>query len=350
MTPTDLETMHGTAPVINALPGEPVPYYLSSGEGLRFETDGQLWTVIARGADTAGLFDAAYVLGPRGAEAPFHSLASHQRSYFVVEGSVQVWLPGQSRILVPGDSVHVPEGTPVAYRMLSHMTRLLFFSAPSGALDALVGSQATVERHVYSPAGSGHAELLLPNGALVHDLPRVDTQDAWDERLPAGAEAYFLRSRTGDRRAWPDAINAYAARGRTTGGRYFAVDTLAAPQPYIIRHFHQQHTENFLCPSGRIWLWVNGEELLLTPGDFLHAPAGTVHSFAIAAHNTRMLGLLTSDVFEPFFDVTGVATDDLVHTEGLIDPSVVMGGMQAHPDLDVVVVGGPPQRVRATGL
>ncbi|WP_309126704.1 hypothetical protein, partial [Kocuria sp.] len=72
--------------------------------------------------------------------------------------------------------------------------------------------------------------------------------------------------------------------------------------------------------------------------------------FAVAAHNTQMLGLLTSDVFEPFFDVTGVATDDLVHTEGLIDPSVVMGGMQANPDLDVVVVGGPPRRTRAADL
>lgn len=350
MTAIDLETMHGTTPVINQLPGEPVPYYLASGEGLRYELDGQLWTVIARGTDTGGLFDAAYVLGPRGAQTPFHSLASHQRSYFVVEGSVQVWLPGQSRILVPGDSVHVPEGTPVAYRMLSHMTRLLFFSAPSGALDALVGSQATVERHIYSTRGTGNAELFLPAGARVHELDRTDPQDVWDEALPAGAEGYFLRSRTGDRRAWPDAVNAYATRGRNTGGRYFAVSTLAAPQPYIVRHFHRQHTENFLCLSGRIWLWVNGQEVLLTSGDFLHAPAGTVHSFAIAAHNTQMLGLLSSDVFEPFFDVTGVATDDLVHTEGLIDPSTVMSGMQANPGLDLVVVGGPPQRTRATGL
>jgi quercetin 2,3-dioxygenase len=74
-----------------------------------------------------------------------------------------------------------------------------------------------------------------------------------------------------------------------------------------------------------------------------------VHSFAIAAHNTQMLGLLTSDVFEPFFDVTGVPTDDAVHTEGLIDPSVVMGGVRSNPDLDLVVVGGQPERVRATG-
>lgn len=350
MTIADLETMHGLEPVIDTLPGECVPYYLASGEGLRYETQGQLWTVIARGADTGGLFDAAYILGPRGAETPFHSLPDHQRSYFVIEGSVQVWLPGQSRVLVPGDSIHVPEGTPVAYRMLSHMSRLLFFSAPSGALDALIGSEAAVQHHVYSPAAGGNSELLLPKGSRIHDLPRVDAQDIWDETLPTGDGAYFLRSRTGDHRAWPDALNTYAARGRTTGGRYFAVDTLAAPQPYIIRHFHQQHTENFLCLAGRIWLWVNGKELLLTPGDFLHAPAGTIHSFAIAAHNTRMLGLLTSDVFEPFFDVTGTPTEDPVYTEGLIDPSTVMAGIQVKPNLDLVVVGGPPQRVRATGL
>lgn len=339
--------MHGLPPVENALPGEPVPYYLASGEGLRYERDGQLWTVIARGADTGGLFDAAYILGPRGARTPFHSLRTHQRSYFVVEGSAQFWLDGQSRVLVPGDSIHVPEGTPVAYRMLSHMTRLLFFSAPSGALDALTGSDG-VERHLYSPAGTG--ELYLPGSAELHELPYGPAQDTWDDTLPATREGYFLRSRGGDRLGWPDSVNAYAARGRNTGGRYFAVNTLAAPQPYIIRHFHRQHTENFLCLSGRIWLWVNGTEVLLTPGDFLHAPAGTVHSFAIGAHNTQMLGLLTSDVFEPFFDVTGVPTDDFVHTEGLIDPSVVKRGIQGSPELDLVVVDGPPQRVRAAGL
>ncbi|TQN28392.1 quercetin 2,3-dioxygenase [Haloactinospora alba] len=341
MTSTDPEAAHGPAPVVNALPGEPVPYYLASGEGLRYETDGQLWTVIARGVDTGGLFDAAFVLGPRAAGTPFHSLPSHQHSYYVFDGSAQFWLPGQSRVLVPGDSIHVPEGTPVAYRMLTHMTRLLFFSAPSGALDPLVNSGREVERHVYSPGATITGRTPPLAGARVHDIPRAAARDVQDEGLPDGAEGYVLRSRTGDRRGWPDAVNSYLARGRNTGGRYVAVNTLAAPQPYIIRHFHQRHTENFLCLSGRIWLWANGKEVLLTSGDFLHAPAGTVHSFAISAHNTQMLGLLTSDVFEPFFDVTGVATDDHVHTEGLIDPSVVTDGIRHNPDLDLVVVSDP---------
>lgn len=340
MTEHDIESMHALAPVINDLPGEPVPYYLASGEGQRYEIDGRLYTVIARGADTGGQFDAAYILGPRGTAAEFHSLPAAQRSYVVMDGSVQFWLPGQSRVLVPGDSVHVPPGTPVAYRMLSELSRVLLFSAPSGAVDALIGDSAPTTRHVYSSSAI----------ATAHDLPATGAADGFDDGLPGGADGYFLRSRAGDRRGWPDAVNSYIARGRNTGSRYIAVNTLAAPQPYIIRHFHRQHTENFVCLTGRIWLWVNGTEVLLTAGDFLHAPAGTIHSFAIAAHNTQMLGLLTTDVFEPFFDVTGVPTDDLVYSEGLIDPTTVIQGIQTNPDLDLVVVGAPPERVRAPGL
>lgn len=353
MNHPDLDAVQAMKPLINQLPGEPLPYYLASGEGLRFERDGQLWTVIARSTDSGGGFDAAFVLGPRGAAAAPHSLPRHQRSYYVFEGSVQFWLPGHSRVLVPGDSVHIPEGTAVAYRMLSHMSRMLMFSAPGGALSALVDGGEQIQRHVYAASSSGQDNTPMPpllTGMERTDLAQRPATDEWDAQLPDGTEPYFLRGREGDRRGWPETINAFNARGRNTGGRYFSVDTLGSVSPYIIRHFHQLHTENFFCLAGRIWLWINGEEVLLTPGDFVHAPAGTVHSFALAAHNTRMLGVLTSDVFEPFFDVTGVATEDHVYTEGLIDPSVVIGGIKANPDLDLVVAGPPPERTRAPGL
>jgi quercetin 2,3-dioxygenase len=359
VTTFDLGAMHRTRPLINALPGEPAPYYLASGEGPRYEVDGQLWTVIARSVDTGALFDAAFILGPRGAGAPFHSLPDHQRSYHVFDGCVQFWLPGESRILVQGDSIHVPPGVPVAYRIVGHASRLLFFSAPGGALDVLLDDDAfdaaRVDAHVYSARGDAGVRsstgLLLPGGARLHDADFATASEAWDDELPAGAEPYFLRSMTGERRAWPNAINAFTARGRNTGGRYFSVLTTAAPQPYIGRHFHEHHTENFLCVSGRVWLYANGDEVLLTPGDFLHAPAGTIHAFAIERHDTRLMGILTPDVFEPFFDLTGDVTDDLMYGEGLVNPATFMARLAAHAaELDVVQVGPPPKRTRAVDL
>jgi quercetin 2,3-dioxygenase len=352
MTTVDLSAMNDKQLLVDALPGETAPYYLASGEGLRYEIDGQLWTVIARSIDTDGLFDAAFILGPRSAGTPFHSLTEYQRSYYVFGGSVQFWLPGESRVLVQGDSIHVPPGVPVAYRILSHMTRMLFFSAQAGALDILLDEDALenarVDAHVYSADGgagmrSPSGALLLPTAARLHDLPLAEVSDEWDDRLPANVEPYFLRAMTGDLRAWPDAVNAFSSRGRTTAGRYFSVLTTAGAQPYIGRHFHEYHTENFLCLSGRIWLYANGREVLLTPGDFLHAPAGTIHAFEIERHASQMLGILTPTIFEPFFDVTADATEAEIYTERLIDPAAFLGRLAAHAaDLDVVQVGPPP--------
>lgn len=343
--------------VRGALPGEPVPYTVASGEGLSFETAGQLWTVIARGSDSGGAFDAAYIRGRRGAESPLHALPDAHRTFVVIDGLVQVWLgtapgddaPVESRLLGRGDSVVVPDGVLFGYRMRTEGSRLFLFSAPGGALDALLASARGTAAHIYSARPADDA-LILPANATRLALPSADPRDAADDALPPGADPYVLRSLEGDHRAWPDALNTYVTRPRNTGGRYFSVDTLAAPQPYIIRHFHRLHTENFLCLSGRVWLWVNGEEVLLTEGDFLHAPAGTVHSFAIAGHNTRMLGFLTTGVFEPFFDVTSVHTDDRVYTEGLVNPSVIFEGIQNTPDLDLEVVGPPPERTFAVGV
>src|SRR5699024_9051690 len=148
--------------------------------------------------------------------------------------------------------------------------------------------------------------------------------------LPDGQEAYVIRAGEGDRRAWPDTINAYSARGVNTGRQYFAVTTLASKQPYIIRHFHQQHTEHFFCRAGRAWLWDDGAGLLLTAGAGLAAPAGAIHSFALDAHRARMLGILTTDVFEPLFDGPGQQRPDRRQADGLLDPMSVPAPMQAN--------------------
>lgn len=78
--------------------------------------------------------------------------------------------------------------------------------------------------------------------------------------------------------------------------------------------------------------------------------ASSARCFAITAPVTRMLGLLTTDVFEPFFDRTGIATDDSIYTEGLVDPSTLFQRLGQIGDLDVTMVCPSPRRTFAPGL
>lgn len=347
---SDLESVHGLRPVRDRLPGEPVPYSMAHGEGHRYDVDGVLWTVIARASDTGGLFDAAYVTGGRGAGVDYHAHRDQQRSFVVIDGSVQAWVGGRSRVLVPGDSMHVPAGVPVAYRMLATLTRLLTWAAPGGSLAFVEQLGEPVDRHVHASPTShrrctrDRTQLGGPLGITFPELEEVRASEEWDAELPAGAQPYFLRAGEGDRVTMGNALNTYLTRGRNTDHRYFAMSTLGGPSPYFVRHFHEQHTENFVCTSGRIWLHVNGQELLLTRGDFVHAPAGTIHTFAFESHTTQMLGVLTPDVFEGFFDALGEPTEAYVYREGaeLVTPPAPSEQLQA--ELDVVVVGPPPQR------
>ena len=82
-----VEEMNKQLPVANALPGEAVPYYMASGEGARYELNGQLVTVIARAADTGGIFSAAYISGGMGAESPFVTHAIEHKTLYASTAS-----------------------------------------------------------------------------------------------------------------------------------------------------------------------------------------------------------------------------------------------------------------------
>ncbi|WP_410875976.1 quercetin 2,3-dioxygenase [Nocardia sp. A7] len=345
-----IDEMHTLAPAIDALPGRCAPYYMAAGEGERHELGGQLITVIARPADTGGQFGAAYVFGGKGIETPFLSHDREHRFLHVTDGALQVWLPGETRHLVPGDSVAVPPGIPYAYRMLAHRTRFLSWLTIGDGHRFAQSTGRETTSHVFditaavTISSTRQSELAVEFGVRIHDLEKRDLPPRPAATLPMSESPYVLEAGEGDRWASMDQLNSYLARPRNTGGTYFAMHTSGGKSSYIPRHFHRQHTENFLCLEGRILLHANGKEMLLTKGDFLHAPAGTVHSFAFDSHNTQMLGLLTTDVFEKFFEYMNTPTQAHIHTEGGDMSFPVEGFARARAELDLEVVGPPPQR------
>lgn len=180
---------------------------------------------------------------------------------------------------------------------------------------------------------------------MAYDIPSFETVRSIPPlrgALPGARLPYALEHGDGHRYDLGRALVTVIARPEDTGGSFFALHTSGGRSPYIPRHVHRLHTENFLCLQGRILLHGGGQEIALHPGDFLHAPAGTIHSFSFAAHHTQMLGILTTDVFEPFFDRMNRPTDAPVHQEigDRAFPAEAFGRVQA--ELDVEVVGPPP--------
>ena len=123
-----VEEMNKQLPVANVLPGEAVPYYMASGEGARYEINRQLVTVIARAADTGGIFSAAYISGGMGAESPFVSHSIEHKTLYVFDGILHVWLPGadlsNEELLIQVVPVQADEFTCMSCFLVHHRSQL----------------------------------------------------------------------------------------------------------------------------------------------------------------------------------------------------------------------------------
>lgn len=341
-----IEETHTLVPEIDRLPGRCAPYFISAGEGLRYDLGGQLVTVIARPEDTGNQFGAAFVSGCRGVETPF---AAHDREHtflYVFEGHIQLWLPGETQFLVPGDSATIPAGTPYAYRMLAHANRFLSWTSAGNAHALAAATGTPTQSHVFTgaPSATHQTELAEQFGVRFVDLDKVDRPALTGKAVPAHATPFVLKAGEGERLKSLGQLNTFLTRSRNTADSYFAMHTRGAKSQYIPRHFHREHTENFICVEGRILLHANGKEILLTKGDFLHAPAGTIHSFAFESHSTQMLGMLTTGIFERFFEYMNTPTDDRIHDEAGDMTFPGQGFARARAELDLEVVGPPPER------
>ncbi len=87
-----------------------------------------------------------------------------------------------------------------------------------------------------------------------------------------------------------------------TGGALSIVDSWSPPLSGPPRHIHEAEDEIFIVTAGRMRLWLEGEERILTPGDTAFVPRGREHTFQVTAEGPgRHLTILTPGGFEGFF-------------------------------------------------
>lgn len=335
-----------------SLPTEKQPYLLRDRDGDRYLIGTQLVTFIATAASSGGLFELVSVSGSKGDSFPAHRHAHAHEGIYVQDGLVEVLLGDTRYLLAPGDYAHIPAGTSHAYELRSHNARFLSVTS-KGAVGKVYAQLGTpTDLHVNPPQGDAvDLAVLLAEPIEGADLELVGetavstpAQPVTNVDVPDGVVPYVIASGGGIHRVVGRELYILLATNANTNGEFLVLDNMGPAGNAIIQHFHEQHTETFLCTAGQLTMWGNDEKHEMHPGDFLHVPAGTVHSFRMDSHFTRFFSVLAPGIFEPFFHTLGSPYD-----EGYIFPAEpgparfdrLMAKTKAG-ELDLKIVGPPP--------
>ncbi len=330
------------------LPEQKMPYLLRRGEGRRYLLGNQVATIIADAASTGHVLSAAVIGGSKGESFPLHTHHAGYESIYVLEGKVQFLIGSDSYLLLPGDYAHIAPGTAHAYQMLGHRNSFISYSIGGDltAIYPLLGER--YEPIEYPPFSEHHfTEEQCKIAAQQTDITFSAEATVFSRyelvehrELPTSVSSYVLESGEGVRLLTGDQIHRLLATRETTNGDYIVVASDGPKGEEIVSHYHEHHTETFFCTQGHMTMWANEQEIQLFPGDFLHVPAGTVHSYRLEDHFTKVVGVLASGLFEPFFRLLG---DEYEHYMFPVEPGMArIDRLMANMDqLDLKIVGPP---------
>ncbi|WP_046226281.1 quercetin 2,3-dioxygenase [Paenibacillus dauci] len=337
-----------TTQLITHLPQEKMPYLLRRGDGERYLFGNQVATIIANAESTGDIFSAAVIGGPKGESFPMHTHPNTYESIYVMEGRLQFVIDGQSHLLLPGDYAHITPGTEHAYQLLGHRNSFISYSI-SGDITKVYPALGQSYEHIEYPPFTDHAyseehrrqaeqnaDIVFSAGST--EFPAYELVS--NTVVPDEVSNYVLESGEGIRLLTGDQVHRLLATQKTTDGGYIIVASDGPKGDEIVSHYHDHHTETFFCTQGRMTMWANDEEIQLFPGDFLHVPAGTVHSYRLDDHFTKVVGLLVSGLFEPFFRLLGDEYEHYMFPNNP-GPARIDRLMENIDKLDLNVVGPP---------
>ena len=92
-------------------------------------------------------------------------------------------------------------------------------------------------------------------------------------------QAKYVPAGTGPMYCGPGDRVSFLATGADSQGGCFIVDAVAAPGGGPPPHIHHFEDESFYILEGSVTFQAGGQTIHAKPGDFIHVPRGTVHSF-----------------------------------------------------------------------
>ena len=336
----------------NELPAMQAPYKLDVGEGLRYSFGSHLATLIARPDELGQPVSGTILTGAKGARFPVHRHAATHEALFVLEGVVSLTLADCSYLLTPSDYVNIPPGTPHGYEFSDHRGKLLSWTFGGRAAEAYVQLGKPYTGSVYSECKDKVDWTVLDSSfdtELMSESTRAESAGA--SKLitaPEGMVPFVLAASEGERMIAGDQVYTILGNSTHSNGTFIALLTEGPIGMPIPKHRHEKVTELFHCLNGQMEMFAGDGYITLDPGDFLHVPPKTAHSFQLKKHDTRFLGFVTPGHFEAFFRYLCEPFDGYHYP--LVPPPFRFDRVIQHlSELDLTLLerpGAPPQSGR----
>jgi quercetin dioxygenase-like cupin family protein len=104
-----------------------------------------------------------------GGMPPLHVHHTHDEGFYILEGTVTLFMPGREIALAPGDFAFAPRGIPHTYRVGDQPARWLVTSTPAGfeQFVAQVAGEGIADPAALAAVAAEHGiEILGPPGML----------------------------------------------------------------------------------------------------------------------------------------------------------------------------------------
>lgn len=305
---------------VKTLPNSNVPYLLKSGEGERYLFGRQLATIIASGESTGNLVEMVILSGGKEDHFPLHKHERTHEAIYVLHGRVGLDISGKKYLLTEGNYAFIPAGTIHAYTMQSHRTQVLSITSKGGISSLYRQIGKPYEKYVHPPKAINELSReqyeetsLVADVSFLFDKQTEGTaQIVESNSVPEEAVPFILETGEGIRLVAAEQLFTLVTTQKHTDGEFITALTEGPKGDFIPEHYHEKHSETFFCLEGQMTMTANGEEIVLLPGDFLHVPAFTKHSYRLDSHYTKFIGLLATGLFEPFFHTLCDVYDDYI--------------------------------------
>lgn len=209
---------------------------------------------------------------------PPHYHKLHAETFYIIAGKVEWTIGGVTKVIGPGDAVHIPANTVHAVKVIEPMHSLMFYQPGNYEHQVAAETFYTAEQKK-DPKIAKHVDMIT-------DFNRVSEKDA---PVPAAVEGKANKgvpvfSFRGKREGFKekDVANVeFVVTGDQTEGRLSVIESDWLPGFTAPLHFHKKHTETFYIFSGKVEWTVNGETKVLGAGDAVHIPANVTHSVKV---------------------------------------------------------------------